>query len=186
MRSGGREVFVLNASAFESVRTRLKLTPCPACRSVGHLICHGFLRGYAETGSDRILRGRRFFCSNRGRRRGGGSTFSILVAKFLRRLTLTAATLWRFLLHVRRGAARSSAWKSLGLSRSPTTPYRLLEKILQNQPRIRTRLSRILPPPPSTSSNPLEQTLLHLERAFPLSREPIVAFQGTLQEAFLR
>jgi len=68
--------FVGSAVAFDEYRTHLKSVSCPHCRAVDNLNRHGFLRGYAEEGSDRVVRCWRIFCSNRGRRRGCGRTHS--------------------------------------------------------------------------------------------------------------
>ncbi len=77
---------------------RLKQTPCPHCKVVGTLNRHGSLLGYDESSpQQRTVRARRVFCSNRNARRGCGRTFSVWFADKIRRLSLTAGALWRFL-----------------------------------------------------------------------------------------
>ncbi len=83
------------AAAMRRCRRESKLLACPHCRRIGWLIGHGFLRGYASNGRDQRLRGRRFFCSNRNRRRGCGRTCSVLLSIFLFRRTVRALHLWR-------------------------------------------------------------------------------------------
>src|SRR5215469_1959614 len=83
---------------------RLKQTPCPHCKVVGTLIRHGFLYGFDESNPRKTVRARRVFCSNRHARRGCGRTFSVWIADKIRRLSLTAGALWRFL----KGAAAGS------------------------------------------------------------------------------
>ena len=51
---------------------------CPHRLVAGFLILHSFLYGYRYPDSSaRMLRGQRVFCSNRGRRKGCGRTFSV-------------------------------------------------------------------------------------------------------------
>jgi hypothetical protein len=90
--------FVRSAAEWNTMAERLKLMACPHCQVVGALIRHGYLRGFDE-GSPRrkTVRARRVFCSNRQTRPGCGRTFSVWCADKIRRLSLTASCLWRFL-----------------------------------------------------------------------------------------
>jgi hypothetical protein len=84
----------------------LKLAPCPHCRQTGALIGHGFLRGYAEQGSEVVVRsrGRRVFCSNREQRPGCGGTFSVLLSTVLSGFVVRTLTLLCFATAVHFGA----------------------------------------------------------------------------------
>jgi hypothetical protein len=53
------------AAAMEYRRT-IKQTACPHCGLIGFLICHGFLWGYGEEGSERVRRGCRFLLLQSG------------------------------------------------------------------------------------------------------------------------
>ena len=97
----------------------LKLVPCPHCGKVGFLIGHGFLGGYSETGQEHVVRGWRFFCSNRHRRRGCGRTFSVLLSDVLKGFMVRAHTLWNYLKKVTGGMSRRAAWEQTRESFSP-------------------------------------------------------------------
>ena len=86
--------FYTDDDDWAGVAGRLKTTPCPHCRAVGTLNRHGTLTGYDDTGPGRAVRGRRAFCSNRGRRPGCGRTVTVWAAGTIRRLSLTARTVW--------------------------------------------------------------------------------------------
>jgi len=180
-------IFYLSSAAdFEQYKKHLKFEPCPHCRAVGFLICHGYLRGYGQSGHEKIVRGRRFFCSNRGRRRGCGRTYSVLFSGFLRRHVVPAATLWKFLRGVRRGLSRKASWEKVGLPFTVQTGYRLWKSLRRRQVWIRSRLSSSSPPPATDSTEPLFQLLDHLRYAFPSARCPIAAFQLHFQCPFMR
>lgn len=77
---------------------QLKQTLCPYCKSIGFLNLHGYLRGYDEHDCCKmVVRGRRIFCNNRGRRTGCGRTFSILAAQIIKKFLTSAKSFWRFL-----------------------------------------------------------------------------------------
>ncbi len=186
MRTPKGTSYLSSAADFEQYRKRLRFAPCPHCGSVGFLICHGYLRGYGESGHEKVIRGRRFFCSNRGRRAGCGRTFSVLFSGFLRRHTVPAATLWKFFRGVRRGLSRKASWERLGSPFTVETGYRLWKSLRKRQVWIRSRLSRDRPPPATDSAEPIFQLLDHLAAIFPHSPCPIAAFQLRFQRPFLR
>src|SRR5690606_41180404 len=80
------------------------------CRQSGTLIGHGFLRGYAERGSGLVVRGRRIFCSNRGKRPGCGRTFSVKLGCVLSGFVVRTLTLWCFVQAVLGGLTLRAAW----------------------------------------------------------------------------
>jgi len=177
--------YVASFADFEPFRQGLKLMPCPHCGAVGFLICHGFLRGYNEEGLPGFVRGRRFYCSNRGRKRGCGRTFSVLLAGVLRRCIVPARTLWQFLQGLWRGLNRKAAWERTTRRFSLETAYRLARRVNRRQSALRTLLARRSAPPQSDSPEPLVQLLAHLENLFAASACPIAAFQSEFQQPFL-
>jgi hypothetical protein len=166
--------------------SKLKLTLCPHCNLSGSLILHGYLYGYSEHGhSQRIIRGRRIFCSNRNNKCGCGRTFSILAAGFLPGFVIGAQSLWRFFDHIKNGAGRACAFRDAGLSMAQTSIYRLFKKLTLNQVRIRTFLARINAPPQAPHvQNPVILTILHLCRVFAGAACPIAEFQHHFQAPF--
>ena len=141
-----------------------KLRPCPHCHQSGAVNAHGFLRGYSESGAFGMVRGRRFFCSNRGRKRGCGRTFSVLLASLLSRFIVTATTLSVFILAALAGLSIASAWLLAASHRfSRSTGFRLWRQLLRAQVHLRSHLSRRGPPPASQSRRPLAQLIEHME-----------------------
>jgi hypothetical protein len=163
----------------------LKLTPCPFCKRIGTLIHHGWLYGYLDTdSSQKTARSRRVFCNNRKTRNNGcGHTFTVRAAETLQRSCLKATGLWTFLKDVLELSNKAAALRKLDLAAS--SAYRLWQRFLDGQSRIRSLLNRICPPPDlPDSSCPAAQTVAHLEAAFGHERCPIVAFQERLQVSF--
>src|SRR5690606_31982300 len=73
--------------------------------------------------------GRRFFCTNRGRRKGCGRTVSVLLADSVSRFTVTVATLWSLFVALSQG---HSVARSAGLRwpLSMRSAYRLSRRLL--------------------------------------------------------
>jgi hypothetical protein len=167
----------------------LKRTPCPHCKTVGTLIRHGNLYGFDDSRPQRqTLRARRIFCSNRNARPGCGRTLSVWRADTIRRLCLSAAMLWRFLL----GAAAVgivAAMRDSTVQLSYRTYQRLWRRFDLHQSNIRTALHGCCPTPqlpaPPSRRPQAAQTLAHLQAAFPESDSPIAAFQQTLHTFFV-
>jgi hypothetical protein len=170
------------------IAERLKLTPCPHCKVVGTLIRHGYLRGYDEGSPQRkTVRARRIFCSNRQARPGCGRTFSVWFADKVRRLSLTTACLWRFLLLALAGTLHA-AIRALDCHLSDRTLQRIWKRFDRGQSKIRTALSALCPPPTlpaQPAQRPAAHVLAHLQAAFPDADCPIAAFQHTLHTFFL-
>lgn len=147
---------------------------------------HSILRGNDPAqASGQCVRGRRVFCSNRGRRGGCGKTFSLVLAEVLPRHTLTASLVWQWLVEVLAGFSLKAAAEKLRLPFALETVYRLGRQLRQHLDRLRTRLCRQCPPPPGTHAEPLLQTIAHLKIVFPGSRCPLAAFQLHFQRPFL-
>lgn len=164
---------------------QIKLVLCPHCKQTGFLIGHGSLRGYAEDSSERVCRGRRFFCSNRYRKTGCGRTFSIALSDVLIGFVVRARTLFDFLILVSQNVSIRAAWKQVSRERfSEKVGYRLWNRFAESQFHVRALLDRIRPPPVSEYSEPLLQLIEHLLYVFHSSYCPIAAFQKHFQVSF--
>jgi hypothetical protein len=141
----------------------IKLAACPHCQQTGTLIGHGFLRGYAERGSELVVRGRRLFCSNRGRRPGCGRTFSVMLQTVLAGFVVRTLTLWCFVQAVLGGLTLRAAWLcEAGRALSLSSGYRLWRRLGAGQSTLRALLCREAPAPASTAREPLAQLVQHL------------------------
>ena len=178
--------FYRDDDEWNAIAERLKLTPCPHCKTIGTLNRHGSLVGYDDRSPpQKTLRARRVFCSNRGRRPGCGRTFSIWLDRVIRRSSLSTPTLLAFLKHaVSHGLA--AAIRAAPCSRSPRTWQRIGKRFHLAQSRIRTALLNRGPPPElPASSRPAAQVLAHLHATFPHAPCPIAAFQQATRSFFL-
>lgn len=169
--------------ALAGVLLELKLTCCPHCRRTGALIGHGLVRGYAELGSEVMVRGRRVFCSNRGQRPGCGRTFSVLLSTVLYGFVVRTLTLFRFANAVLNGLTRRAAWLSTvsrALSRS--SAYRLWQRLHEAQGTLRTRLRGEAPAPACSAREPLAQLFAHLDAVVGANETDLLgAYQRHLQ-----
>lgn len=185
MRFKARQ-FYSSQEDFLRIHFGLKQTVCPHCRLTGYLNLHGYLRGYDEKiYGKRIIRGRRIFCSNRGRRRGCGCTFSILAAGVLKKFIAGAKSFWRFLNNIAGGLNKIQSFKPAMPNFSQSSCYRFMKKFQITQSKIRSKLLRLCPPPVCASQTAVIQTIFHLRAAFKNSVCPITAFQKHFQTAFL-
>lgn len=172
-----------------AIAERLKQTSCPHCHAVGMLIRHGVLTGFDDgTPQRRAVRARRVFCSNRHRRRGCGRTFSVRLADTIRRLSLSARTLWSFLQRAVAGTL-ADATRAADCPRSDRTFRRLWRRFDRGQSAIRTALSG-RGPPPEVPAGPFRRpaaahVLAHLRTTFPHDDCPVAAFQQAMQAPFL-
>lgn len=131
------------------------------------------------------MRGQRVFCSNRGQRRGCGRTFSIFLADVLPRHTCTASLLWQWLIQWLTSPSLKAAVETLHLPLALETMYRLRRQLRQQLDRLRSLLCRERPPPASTQTDPLRQTVEHLQKVFADPVCPPAAFQLHFQQPFL-
>jgi hypothetical protein len=185
---GEQRWFCRSEQEWSTLAERLKQMPCPHCKAVGTLIRHGFLRGYDERDSQRkTIRARRVFCSNRHRRRGCGRTFSVWNAHKIRRLSLTAHAVWRFLQRAVAGSIAAASRFVADCRRSDRTWQRIWKRFDLGQSKLRTALSACCPPPdqPAESRRPATQVLAHLQAAFPEADCPIADFQHTTRTFFV-
>jgi hypothetical protein len=181
--------FFRSADEWNAIAERLKLTPCPHCKTVGTLIRHGFLYGFDETSPQRkTVRARRVLCSNRNARPGCGRTFSVWLADKIRRLSLTAGALWRFLQHAATGSI-AAAIRAADRHLSHRTWQRIWQRFDRAQSAIRTALFARCPPP-DLPTQPARrpaaaQVLAHLQAGFPDADSPIASFQHALHTFFV-
>lgn len=171
----------------DAVYATLKTTACPHCKKVGCLIRHGFLRGYGEQHlREKAVRARRVFCSNRNRADGCGRTFSVWMADKIRRLFLSADSLWAFLDNAVRANNKLQAFRKLNCALSDSAPYRIWKRFQRAQSGIRTALAPCCRQPKVEARHPAQLTLAHLKAAFDHhSLSPIAAFQAALQIFFV-
>jgi hypothetical protein len=131
------------------------------------------------------VRGQRVFCSNRGQCGGCGRTFSVFLAEVLPRHTLTASLVWRWLVKLLAGLSLKAAVEKLRLPFALETIYRLRRSLCHGLDLLRTRLCREHTPPGSAHTDPLLQTVEHLQVVFPRSGCPAADFQLHFQHPFL-
>ncbi|VAX37286.1 hypothetical protein MNBD_UNCLBAC01-404 [hydrothermal vent metagenome] len=121
-----------------------------------------------------VLRGHRIYCSNRARREGCGKTFSIMLYTLFKKYIITTDLLWLYLKNISEGFNSLKAFDSLQSIFQTSTAYRLIKTIILNIPTLRTLLLNKHPPPKSfKTSNPLIDTILHLQSAFAHHSDPI-------------
>lgn len=182
-------LIVRSQAELDSVLNSLKLSSCPHCKRVGTLVRHGFLYGYDHNDETRkSVRARRVFCRNRGRANGCGRTFSIWIAERIKRLSINADSLLRFLSQAIATGNKLQAFRAIDTKMSDSTPYRIWKRFQNAQHSIRTALSTICSPPSSSASQPAALSIAHLKRAFCDAAQNvsgIAAFQVALQRFFI-
>jgi hypothetical protein len=189
---GEERWFCRGADEWSALAERVKQISCPHCKTIGALVRHGFLRGFDETSPrQKTVRARRIFCSNRQARPGCGRTFSVWLADKIRRLSLSAGALWRFLQAAVIGGIPAAS-RAIGGPSSDRTMHRIWVRFDLAQSKIRTALCGRGPPPespaPPTANparRPAAQVLAHLQAAFPNVHCPITAFQQTMRAFFV-
>jgi hypothetical protein len=158
---------------------------CLHCKRIGHLLGHGFLRGYGGS-QEREVRGRRLYCSRRGRHTGCGKTQSIWDSAVIPRVSLPASLLWRFLDLWQQGLSRWKAYRQAFGKAERSRPYQICKQFKRAQSALRDRLLRKGSSPPlGDTAIPEIQTIRHILTAFADSQCPIQAFQEHFQTAFL-
>jgi hypothetical protein len=180
--------FYRGEEGFLAIYEKLKATACPHCKVIGLLVLHGFLRGYDESSPrEKTIRARRIFCSNRNNRQGCGRTFSVWIADKIRRLSLTAGCLWKFLQGIVADGV-SAAIRRVNCHLSDRQMQRIWKRFVLGQSLIRTALwPRCEPPelPTESPQSPAAEVLAHLQAAFPNSDCPIADFQHAMRRFFV-
>jgi hypothetical protein len=177
--------FVRDEAGLTDALLGIKLVACPHCRRSGALIGHGFLRGYAERSPGQVLRGRRFFCSNRALRWGCGRTFSVALITVLSGFVVRTLTLFCFAQAVLGGLTRRAAWlREASGAFSLSSGYRLWRRLVGAQSALRSQLSREASAPLCAAREPLAELLAHFVAVFG-NDEPdlFAAFQAHTQRA---
>ena len=148
---------------------------------------HSILYGNnpARNDGSRLSRGQRIFCSDRGRRGGCGKTFPIFLADVLPRHTIGATLLGKLLIEYLANVCIKTTVENLRLPFALETIYHLLQRLRQRLPDIRCRLCHRQKAPVSCHSDPLGQTVEHLQLVFPKSLCPVSDFQLSFQQPFL-
>jgi len=179
--------FYKSESDFQKIHHQLKQSICPHCNQIGTLNLHGYLKGFTEIkGNDQIIRGHRIYCSNRGNRNGCGKTFSITLHTRFKKYIITTDILWQYLKQMAKGLNIFQALHSIESIFKTSTVYRLIRMIILNQPTIRTLLlNKHFPPKQTKTSNPLLETIHHLQSSFSNHSDPISAFQIHFQTPFI-
>ena len=156
-------------AALDSLGRQAKQWMCPHCGRSGTINGHGLLRGGAEKspGKD-ALRGRRFLCSDRGRRSGCGRTFSVFLAQVIAKASVRTGALWRFC-HARlSGQGVLAAWELARSGFSLESAYRWWRRWRSAEPALRTHLWRGREPPEA-----LGEAIIHAYGA----ADPVAVFQ---------
>jgi len=180
-------IYVNSSAEYDKHKQALKHVLCPKCGVMGCLIRHGYLRGYGDGCAEKIQRGWRVYCSNRGLKKGCGKTYSILLAIHLYRRLVNAGRLWEFLKGVLDGSSIKKAWEKVASPFGLETGYKLWASFIRNQSHVRAHLHRLDKPVhfPARVSEPALQLILHLQSAFRPSACPAASFQTVFQRAFL-
>jgi hypothetical protein len=177
-----------NQQQVESFGQRLPCVRCPHCGRAGHLAGHGRLTGNDPQAAGRppIIRGQRYYCSNRHRHLGCGRTFSILYGFCIAGYSVATWVIWGWLWAWQASGwsvSLKSAWEQTATIFSLSTAYRLWNQARLIQSAWRTALSQLCPPPPCVQSDPWVQLLAHWRAAFAGHPDPLAAYQTTLQRS---
>ena len=109
-----------------------------------------------------------------------------VAADKIRRSRVGAKTLWAFLKLVTCLGNTAHALRTVNVDFSISSAYRIWKRFVFSQSHIRTALVKFSAAPHLPhASRPTEQTLAHLQSAFPGDPCPITAFQSQLQISFL-
>lgn len=145
---------------------------------------HGRLLGYAESSSERVLRGHRLLCSSRGQRTGCGRTVTIWLSTVLPRHSVGTATIFAFLTALAAGSCVAAAWPGTS-SMTLRTGYRIRFRIACAAFAIRTALLSRAPPPRVDSACADVQLLAHLRAALGSCGDAFAVYQSTFQRPVL-
>lgn len=127
---------------------RAKGWRCPHCGREGTLNRHGVLRGNDPgTQGKEAVRGRRFYCSKRGRRPGCGRTVAVWLAEVIAGASVRTAALWRFLSARLGGLSVLGAWERTRCGFSVEAAYRWWRRWRAAESAVRARLWRGREPP---------------------------------------
>lgn len=170
--------FAAGAAELDGLVAQARAWACPHCRQTGWVNGHGRLVGLeaAAAAGKAAVRGRRFLCSGRGRRRGCGRTFSVRLATVLPGATVRTATFWRFTQEKREGRSVAAAWAAVGGRFSLEAAYGWWRRWVRAAVPVRTALAQGRAPPWATPA-------VELVRRYGAA-DPIAGFQYALQRPF--
>lgn len=174
--------FVRNEQELERVLGTLKQIRCAHCGRVGTLNRHDTVHGNDLGAADKQTdRGRRAWCSSRGRRGGCGRTTAIVFVRVLPRHSFTAPLLDKLIGGLSAEHSVQAAWEQGHLPVSIESAYHILQRLRRRVDTLRTALLARCAPPSSDHSDPLRQTAEHLRCAFASEPCAVEAFQYTFQ-----
>lgn len=174
---------VRDAGHLEKLLCGIKERRCPHCGRVGTLNRHDAVHGKALLADgEEVLRGRRVWCSDRGKRGGCGLTCALLFEWVLPGRSLTAPLVWGVLERLAHGQSVVRAHAEAARAVSLEAIRAMLRRLRRAQTAIRARLPGA--PPPADAANPLIQTVAHLRAVFASALCPIAAFQVAFQCPF--
>lgn len=177
-------MFVCDRAGLESVLESGKQRVCPWCGQRGWLNRHDTLMGVGAEGE--VFRGRRMWCAKRDRRSGCGRTVYVVFSDVLPRHLFDATLLWKLLEGLAGGLSMAVSWERLGCRwLGLCGAYKLLGRLRQRLPVLRTALSSCCGPPRSAHADPLLQTIEHLRSAFEGRECPVSAFQFRLKRPLM-
>ncbi len=133
----------------------------------------------------RTKRGQRVFCSDRGQCGGCGKTFSVFLAEVLPRHSCTAVLLGQLLVKLLAGVSVKSAVESLRLPLALESIYHLLGRLRRRLDAVRCCLWERGQPPASSQTDPLLQSVEHLQSVFAPAVCPVSEFQMVFQQPLL-
>ena len=164
----------------------LKQQQCPHCGCAESLNRHSKLYGNdPEQVGKRAERGQRVFCSDRGQRGGCGRTFSIFLAQVLPRHTVRAGALWSLLQELLSGVSIQASTQKLRLPFALESVYGWVSRLRGRLDGVRVALCRRQKAPESSQSDPLLQTVEHLQGVFSSEVCAVSEVQVVFQQALL-
>ncbi len=174
--------FVRNDQGMEQALRSAKTISCVHCGRTGTLNRHDKLNGNDLRAADKqTMRGRRLWCSNRGKRGGCGRTMSIVYAHILPRCSFTSPILSKLLSALCKGSSVQAAWENENIPLHLQSLYHLLQRFRHRMGAIRSSLLNICDPPECQSTDTLIQTAAHLHCAFSSENCVVEAFQMQIQ-----
>lgn len=176
--------FVADEAELTGALWGAKLRACEHCRRVGWLVGHGRVLGYAERSSERVVRGRRLFCSNRGRRHGCGRTVAIRLASVIVRHVVRADTWFALFVALAHGARCAAGWRSSS-TMSLRTGYRLRDRLAHARHALPTMLLSRAPPPEAVNASADAQLVAHLRAVLGDDTASFDRYQHAFQRSLL-
>jgi len=177
-------VVYVTQKTLDEYNSVIKTTVCPFCHCLGKLIFHGYLRGYSETSSAKIIRGRRIFCNKRKKATGCGRTFSLVLLDYIEGCSISSKTVSSVILRLLNNYSPAAIARDVLVCFSARYIYGLISRLFLRQSFLRSRLLTLRNYDDQLCSDPLYQTLHHLVTAFTDADNPIGHFQLYFQVSF--